>query len=156
MKTGTFRSTLCERPWPALWNRCQFRHPEMTKFTLCPSEATPELWHSRTLPGEVTRHSHKLGTTRYLQDQFCGLFKVPESKTKKQHDGRCLINTLVKALTLLKEFVDGIRGPYWKKILQSERSMPKAKKNPKFGGQAKKKYICHIKPSIDIAKSFWR
>lgn len=27
-------------------------------------------------------------------------------------------------------------------------------KNPKFGGQAKKKYICHIKPSIDIAKSF--
>lgn len=29
-------------------------------------------------------------------------------------------------------------------------------KNPKFGGQAKKKYICHIKPSIDIAKSFWR
>lgn len=93
-------STLCERPWPARWNRCQFRHPEMTKFTLCPSEATPELWHSRTLPGEVTRHSHKLGTTRYLQDQFCGLFKVPESKTKKQHDGRCLINTLVKALTL--------------------------------------------------------
>lgn len=36
------------------------------------------------------------------------------------------------------------------------RKYAKSKKNPKFGGQAKKKYICHIKPSIDIAKSFWR
>lgn len=29
-------------------------------------------------------------------------------------------------------------------------------KDPKFRGQAKKKYICHIKPTIDIAKSFCR
>lgn len=47
-----------------------------------------------------------------------------------------------------------VYGPLLKENTSIGKKYAKSKKNPKFGGQAKKKYICHIKPSIDIAKSF--